>query len=107
GGGRIGPDDAQANPDDGKVRVRWMDRRFPDAREEEAKTYPAGCERVRGTGVGEPPLAVMRRRARHGIADTAAGAQGEGERQERGGSPDQLASSPAGSSRRNDAPPSG
>src|SRR3989442_53343 len=93
--------------DGGKVGGPWMDRRFRDAGEEKGKPYPAGRERVRGTGVGDPPLAVMRRRARNGIADTAAGAQGEGERQERDGAPDQLASSPAGSSRRNDAPPSG
>src|SRR2546428_10298260 len=101
------PDLAHVTSDEGRCGGRRMDVRSPDAPGEKAKPSPAGRERVRGTGVGDPPLAVMPRRARTGIADTAAGAQGEGERQERDGAPDQLASSPAGSSRRNDAPPSG
>ena len=107
GGGGIGPDRAQVARDDGEVRGPGMNRGGPDARDEEAEPYPAGGNDRRGIGVGEPPLAVMCGGARHGLADAAAGAQGEGEGQERDAGPDQLVSSPTGSSRRNDAPPWG
>src|SRR5439155_820328 len=57
--------------------------------------------------VGEPPLAVMRWRARNGTADTGAGMEPKDKHQESYNRPDQMFSSPAGSSRINEAPPSG
>src|SRR2546430_9104470 len=106
-GAGIGPDGAQVARDDGKARGPWMERGRPDPRDEEAPPHPGGRGRERRVGVGEPPLAVMRWRARNGTADTGAGMEPKDKHQESYNRPDQMFSSPAGSSRKNEAPPSG
>ena len=106
-GGGIPPDRLEVAPDDGKVRGPRMEGRRPDARDEEAPAHPGGRGRGHGIDVGEPSFPVMGGRARNGLADTVAGTQTEGEKEEGYTRPDQRLSSPTGSSRRNDAPPSG